>query len=201
VDHEKINYVEYAANDIATTKFFFTEVFNWVFEDFGEQYTAFTNAGLNGGFYHADKSSVSETGGALMVLYSYDIEVSYQKIKKAGGINLQVLGIGANGHIGFNEPGDQLNVTTHLVDLTKETINANSRFFNSKKNVPKKALTVGIATILKSDRIILLASGKNKAEAIKKTVDENLTTQVPSSLLQTHPDVTLIIDEEAASLI
>ena len=124
-----------------------------------------------------------------------------KKIQQAGGIDLQILGIGPNGHIGFNEPGEKLNVTTHLVDLTEETINANSRFFDSKANVPQQALTVGIATILKSDRIILLASGKNKAEAIKQTVNDNLTTQVPSSLLQTHPEVTLIIDEDAASLL
>ena len=124
-----------------------------------------------------------------------------QKIKQAGGIDLQVLGIGPNGHIGFNEPGEKLNVTTHLVNLTEETIEANSRFFENRENVPKKALTVGIATILKSDRIILLASGKNKAQAIKKTVNNNVTTQVPSSLLQTHPEITLIIDEDAASLL
>ncbi len=124
-----------------------------------------------------------------------------KKIKKAGGIDLQVLGIGANGHIGFNEPGEKLNVTTHLVDLSRETIKANSRFFDSKEEVPDQALTVGIATILKSDRIILLASGKNKAKAIKKTVNNNVTTKVPSSLLQTHPEITLIIDEKAASLI
>lgn len=124
-----------------------------------------------------------------------------EKIKKAGEIDLQILGIGPNGHIGFNEPGENLNVTTHLVNLTEATIEANSRFFESKEEVPKKALTMGIATILKSQRIILLASGKNKAKAIKKTVDNNLTTRVPASLLQTHPEVTLIIDEAAASLI
>ncbi|MFW6006760.1 MAG: glucosamine-6-phosphate deaminase [Bacillota bacterium] len=124
-----------------------------------------------------------------------------EKIRESGGIDLQVLGIGPNGHIGFNEPGEQLNVTTHLVDLAEETIQANSRFFNSTREVPKQALTVGIATILKADRIILLASGKNKAEAIKKTVSKNVTTRVPSSLLQTHPDITLILDKKAASLI
>ena len=123
------------------------------------------------------------------------------KIKRAGGIDLQILGIGPNGHIGFNEPGEKLNVKTHLVDLAEETIEANSRFFDSKEDVPKKAITMGIATILKSNRIILLANGKNKAKAIKETVSGNLTTKVPSSLLQTHPEVTIIVDEEAADLI
>ncbi|HLV09650.1 MAG TPA: glucosamine-6-phosphate deaminase [Halanaerobiales bacterium] len=124
-----------------------------------------------------------------------------EKIKKSGGIDLQVLGIGSNGHIGFNEPAAQLNVSTHLIDLSEETIRANSRFFNSSNEVPKKALSTGMATILKAKRIILLANGINKAEAIKKTVSGYVDTQVPSSLLQTHPEVTLVIDQEAASLL
>ncbi len=124
-----------------------------------------------------------------------------ERIRRSGGIDLQVLGIGSNGHVGFNEPGEQLNVTTHLVDLTEETISSNSRFFNSPDEVPKKAISVGIATILKAHRIILLASGTNKAEAIKQTVSGHVDTRVPSSLLQTHPEVTLIIDKEAASLL
>ena len=123
------------------------------------------------------------------------------KIKKARGIDLQILGIGSNGHIGFNEPAKKLNVATEVVDLRKETIEANSRFFESKENVPKKAISMGMATILKADKIVLLASGKNKAEAIKKTVSGRISTEVPASLLQTHPDVTIILDQEAASLI
>ncbi|MFW6269737.1 MAG: glucosamine-6-phosphate deaminase [Bacillota bacterium] len=122
-------------------------------------------------------------------------------INKAGGIDLQVLGIGANGHIGFNEPDDRLNVTTHLVKLKEETIERNSRFFENKEQVPQKALTVGISTILKAKKIILLASGKEKAKAIKNTVNNYVTTRVPSSLLQTHPDITLVIDQQAASLL
>ena len=123
------------------------------------------------------------------------------KIKRAGGIDLQVLGIGANGHIGFNEPGKRLNVKTHQVELAQKTIEDNSRFFDTKDEVPRKAITVGIATILKSKRILLLASGENKAEAIKETVSGYVSTQVPSSLLQTHPEVTIIIDEAAAKLL
>jgi glucosamine-6-phosphate deaminase len=134
-----------------------------------------------------------------------DIEkecVDYEeRIRRSGGIDLQVLGIGSNGHVGFNEPGEQLNVTTHLVDLSEETIKSNSRFFNSPEEVPKKAISVGMATILKASRIILLASGTSKAEAIKQTVSGHVDTRVPSSLLQTHPEVTLIVDQEAASLL
>ena len=124
-----------------------------------------------------------------------------EEIRRSGGIDLQVLGIGSNGHIGFNEPGEKLNVTTEIVNLTEETIAANSRFFDSADMVPKRAISVGMATILKANRIILLASGESKAEAIKNTVNGYVSTQTPSSLLQTHPEVNLIIDEAAASLI
>jgi glucosamine-6-phosphate deaminase len=127
---------------------------------------------------------------------------SYEEsIKKAGGIELQILGIGSNGHIGFNEPAESLNVATEVVDLTEETIEANSRYFESKEEVPKKAISMGMATILKAERIVLMASGKNKAEAIKKAVSGKISTQEPASLLQTHPQTTIILDREAASLI
>jgi len=116
-----------------------------------------------------------------------DIEkecVDYEeRIRRSGGIDLQVLGIGSNGHVGFNEPGEQLNVTTHLVNLSEETISSNSRFFNSPEEVPRQAISVGMATILKANRIILLASGPNKTEAIKQTVSGHVDTRVPSSLL------------------
>ncbi len=122
-------------------------------------------------------------------------------IAEAGGIDLQVLGIGVNGHIGFNEPNPGLSSRTHLVDLKQETIKANSRFFQSEAEVPRQALTMGMGTILKARRIILLASGNSKAEAIKKTVQGMVTTECPSSFLQTHPDVTLLLDQEAAALL
>ena len=124
-----------------------------------------------------------------------------QMIAAAGGIDLQVLGIGVNGHIGFNEPNPYLQARTHLVDLKKETIKVNSRFFQTEAEVPRQALTMGIGTILKARRILLLASGKSKAEAIKKTVEGLVTTECPSTFLQTHPDVTLLLDQEAAALI
>jgi len=120
------------------------------------------------------------------------------KIEKAGGIDLQILGIGPNGHIGFNEPSKSLKDKTHLVKLSEETREANSRFFNSKKEVPKKALTMGISTILKADKIIIMAAGENKASAINKTLSGQIDTCTPSTLLQTHPNVTVIVDQKAA---
>ncbi|WP_028992268.1 glucosamine-6-phosphate deaminase [Thermoanaerobacter thermocopriae] len=124
-----------------------------------------------------------------------------EEIEKAGGIDLQILGIGVNGHIGFNEPDESIDTKTHVVTLTEDTINANKRFFKSADEVPKKAITMGLGSIMKAKKIVLLASGKNKAKAIKETIKGQLTTKVPSTVLTLHPDVTIIIDKEAASLI
>lgn len=121
-----------------------------------------------------------------------------EKIKEAGGIDVQILGIGENGHIAFNEPADELNAYTSVVDLTESTINANSRFFDSIDDVPKTAITMGIGSILKAKKIILLASGKNKREVIKQLLENQvLTTQFPASMLLCHPDVTIIVDNDA----
>lgn len=123
----------------------------------------------------------------------------YEKmIKNSGGIDLQVLGIGLNGHIGFNEPDSKFEALTHVVKLKENTINANSRFFKSIDDVPRYAISMGIKTIMNSRKIILLASGSNKAEIIEKTVYGDITPQVPASILQLHPDVTLILDSEAS---
>jgi len=119
-------------------------------------------------------------------------------IKKSGGIDLQVLGIGNNGHIGFNEPDISLNTKTHLVNLTAKTIRANSRFFNTAQEVPKQAITMGIGTIMRARKIILLANGKRKARVIEKTINSPITTKVPATVLQLHNDVTIIVDQEAA---
>lgn len=125
---------------------------------------------------------------------------SYDKrIAQAGGIDIQVLGIGHNAHIGFNEPSSNFEAGTNLVDLKESTIEANSRYFASADEVPKKALTMGIGSIMKSKKILLLASGEGKAEAIYKTVCKEVTPEVPGSILQFHSDVVLIIDEAAAS--
>lgn len=122
-----------------------------------------------------------------------------ERISQAGGIDIQVLGIGGNGHIGFNEPGVSFEAETHLVDLDEKTIEANSRFFESIEEVPTKAVSMGIKTIMHSKKIILLASGIAKAEAIANAVNGKISSEVPASILQLHKDVTIIVDKEAGS--
>ena len=114
------------------------------------------------------------------------------RIKSEGGIDLAILGIGRNGHIAFNEPGTSFESRTHVVELDEETIKANSRF----GNVPKRAITMGIETIMDSKEIILLVSGKEKAKAVKMMV-ERITEEVPASILQKHPNCEVIVDGEA----
>ncbi len=118
-------------------------------------------------------------------------------IDNAGGIDVQVLGIGQNGHIGFNEPDAELIMGTHITSLTENTIEANARFFASKEDVPTEAFTMGIGSIMKAKKILLLANGANKHEAIKTLLSDKLTTACPASLLKLHPDVTVICDKAA----
>lgn len=122
-----------------------------------------------------------------------------KRIKEAGGIDLQVLGIGRNGHIGFNEPDLKFEASTHIVHLDTDTINANARFFDDVEDVPTKAISMGIKTIMGAKKIMLLASGKEKAKSIYNTLKGEITPKVPASILQLHPDVIVILDEEAAS--
>lgn len=123
----------------------------------------------------------------------------YNDIIAQHPIDLQVLGIGRNGHIGFNEPGTSFDVQTHVVALTDSTIEANKRYFDSIEEVPTHALSMGIASILKSKQIILMAFGKEKAAAVAKMIEGPVTEQLPASVLQTHPNVIVIVDEQAAS--
>ncbi len=119
-------------------------------------------------------------------------------IRENGGIDLQILGIGENGHIGFNEPGNELNVGTSIVHLAEATILANSRFFDTIDQVPKKAITMGIGSIMKSKKIILLASGQKKRKVVNQLLKgDKITTKLPASMLLLHPNVTIIVDEES----
>lgn len=119
-------------------------------------------------------------------------------IRENGGIDLQILGIGENGHIGFNEPGNELNVGTSIVQLAEATILANSRFFDTMNQVPKKAITMGIGSIMKSKKIILLASGQKKRKVVNQLLKgDKITTKLPASMLLLHPNVTIIVDEES----
>jgi glucosamine-6-phosphate deaminase len=123
-------------------------------------------------------------------------------IAAAGGIDLQLLGIGTNGHIGFNEPGDDLPVRTHRVRLMDSTKRDNAMLFgNDPSRVPAEALSMGIGTILRARRILLVATGDSKAKCIQAATSGRLTTHVPASMLQVHPDVELLLDRDAASLI
>lgn len=124
-----------------------------------------------------------------------------QAIEEAGGIDIQVLGLGHNGHIGFNEPADNFPVITHAVDLQESTIQANSRLFNCIDDVPRRAVTMGIGTIMKAKKIIVVANGEGKAAIVKKAFTGPVVPEVPASVLQLHPDVTVVLDSEAASLL
>lgn len=134
---------------------------------------------------------------------SEDYQISCQQyeesIKAAGGIDLQLLGLGSNGHIAFNESGSLSDSRTKVVNLKKSTIRDNARFFENESEVPRQAITMGIGTILEAKKIVLLATGNNKAEAIAKTIKNQINTDVPASFLQNHPNCTFIIDQEAAS--
>ena len=122
----------------------------------------------------------------------------YEEIlSKVGQVDIQVLGIGQNGHIGFNEPDSALHVLTHVTGLTESTINANVRFFNSIDEVPTQALTMGIGTILRAKKIIILANGEAKRDAVKAMMRGMLDCSCPASMLNLHPDVTVICDEAA----
>jgi glucosamine-6-phosphate deaminase len=120
-------------------------------------------------------------------------------IKRFGGIDLQILGIGRNGHIGFNEPGTPFDSQTHIVELTPSTRQANARYFMSINDVPTHALTMGIATILKSKEILLLAFGEEKTEAIHRLMTGDIDEKFPASVLQKHPKVTIVADSKALS--
>jgi glucosamine-6-phosphate deaminase len=122
-------------------------------------------------------------------------------IKACGGIDIQLLGIGRNGHIGFNEPSSSLRSRTRVKTLTRATIEDNARFFKDGEYQPHLSITMGIGTILDSKKVVLLATGENKAEAIKATVEGPLTAACPASALQLHQDAVLVIDEAAASLL
>lgn len=124
-----------------------------------------------------------------------------QMIHNLGGIDLQLLGLGNNGHIGFNEPADSFAKGTHQVNLTESTIKANSRFFDKTEDVPTQALTMGIGNILQAGKILIVVNGEGKADIVKKAFFGPITPQVPASILQFHKNVTLVGDEAALSLI
>ena len=122
-------------------------------------------------------------------------------IRSLGGVDLQLLGLGHNGHIGFNEPGEAFEKETHCVDLTESTIEANKRFFASADDVPKQAYTMGITTIMQAKKILIVVNGENKADIVERAFFGPVTPEVPASILQLHNDVTLVGDEAALAKI
>lgn len=124
----------------------------------------------------------------------------YEKeVKNLGGVDLQLLGIGHNGHIGFNEPSDIFPKHTHIVDLQESTIEANQRFFESIEEVPRQAYTMGIGTIMRAKKILMIVSGEEKADILRVALTGPVTPRVPASILQLHPDVIVVADEAAMS--
>jgi len=130
-----------------------------------------------------------------------EVAAEFESMLSQNPQDLQLLGIGSNGHIGFNEPGTSFDSTVHVIRLKEETRQDNARFFNSIDEVPHFAITMGIKDILRAKKILLVASGKNKAMAIKEMLEGKIREEVPCTILQNHPDVVVVLDKEAASLI
>jgi glucosamine-6-phosphate deaminase len=152
-----------------------------------ESYENFMNRNL---FNHIDIDRFNVWFPSLENKNGYD-----SIIENNGGLDLTILGIGRNGHIAFNEPGSPFNSTTRVVDLDKETIEDNSRFFNSIEEVPIQAVTMGLETIMKSDEILLIAQGKKKLEIIKEAMFGDITEDIPASILQEHENLTILYCE------
>lgn len=163
-----------------------------------QSYRYFMNENL---FNHIDidksKTHVLKgVGNVEEYMNQYDDEIA-----KFGGIDIQILGIGSDGHIAFNEPGTSFDSLTHITDLTDQTIRDNSRLFNDISEVPTKAVTMGLKSIMNARKIVLIATGKNKAQAIYNLLKGPMTEEVPCSILQKHKDCTIYVDEDAYSLV
>ena len=158
--------------------------------DHDQSYRYFMNTNL---FNHVniDKTKTNVPSGV-----AEDLEAECKRydalIDEMGGIDLQLLGIGHNGHIGFNEPADSFVVPTHVVELGETTINANARFFSSADEVPKKAVTMGIKAIMQAKKVLLIANGPDKKAIVEKALYGPVTPEVPASILQFHPDLTVV---------
>jgi glucosamine-6-phosphate deaminase len=167
-------------------------------DDHPQSYLTFMNQHL---FNHVD---IDRHNIHMPSAQGHDLEANakaYHDALWAHHVDLQVLGVGSNGHIGFNEPGTPVDSTVHVVRMHKQTRLDNARFFSSLDEVPEYAISMGIKDILRAKKILLIATGLKKAEAIRELVSGKITVDVPCTILQTHPDVTLLLDEDAASLL
>lgn len=158
-----------------------------------QSYRYFMNDNL---FNHIDidKSKTHVPNG---INYEYDVENYDKEIENNGGIDLQILGIGSNGHIAFNEPGTSFDSLTHVVDLKESTIKDNSRFFNSIDEVPTKSITMGLTSIIKAKKIVIIITGENKKEVLARLLTGKISEDLPASILHKHPDVTIYADYKA----
>lgn len=162
-----------------------------------QSYHRYMNDILFNHYPHFTKSLIHIPDGAADDLMA-ETKRYEDLINQKGPLDIQILGIGENGHIGFNEPGTDMNSTTQVVDLTASTINANSRYFDNESEVPKQAVSMGLASILKAKRIILLAFGEKKRAAIEQLAKHEVNKQVPATILLAHPDVEIYVDDAAA---
>ncbi|HCG76967.1 MAG: glucosamine-6-phosphate deaminase [bacterium (Candidatus Ratteibacteria) CG_4_10_14_3_um_filter_41_18] len=167
--------------------------------DHPQSYRYFMNANLFSQI-DIDLANTHVPDGLAKDIGKYCLEYE-EEIEKYGGIDLQVLGIGSDGHIGFNEPGSSLGSRTRIKTLNEQTVADNSRFFKNIDEVPKYAITMGVGTIIDAKEIILLASGKNKSRVVAQAIEGPVTSQITASMLQVHPKVMVILDEDAASLL
>ena len=158
-----------------------------------QSYRYFMNDNL---FNHIDidKNNTHVPNG---INYEYDVENYDKEIENNGGIDLQILGIGSNGHIAFNEPGTSFDSLTHVVDLKESTIKDNSRFFNSIDEVPTKSITMGLTSIIKAKKIVIIITGENKKDVLAKLLTGEISEDLPASILHNHPDVTIYADYKA----
>lgn len=182
--------------DLSPVRFFALDEYVGLPGDHPQSYRYFLDEHVIGPC-HLDPSQLRVLGGTVE-----DVEAEcadYERaIAEAGGIDLQILGIGHNGHIAFNEPGTSLGARTHQVALTEETVQANARFFESADEVPTSALTQGIGQILEAGRLVLIATGTGKADAIGQSVEGPLGAYCPGTALQLHPKATFLVDAAAA---
>ena len=162
-----------------------------------QSYHRYMNDILFNRYPHFTKSLIHIPDGAAENLME-ETKRYEDLINQKGPMDIQILGIGENGHIGFNEPGTDMNSTTQVVDLTDSTINANSRYFDNESEVPKQAVSMGLASILKAKRIILLAFGEKKRAAIEQLAKHEVNKDVPATILLAHPDVEIYVDDAAA---
>jgi len=185
--------------DCSTTTTFNLDEYVGLLPEHDQSYRHFMNKNL---FDHIniDKKNTHVPNGMAKDIEAFCEEYE-QMIDDMGGVDMQVLGIGSNGHIGFNEPGSSLGSLTRIKTLTKSTIQDNARFFEKIEDVPTLAITMGIGTVMKAKKVILLANGANKADVVAAALEGPITSKVPASVLQLHRFATFVITEDAASKI